>query len=198
LLGLPNAGKSTFIRVVSNARPKVADYPFTTLQPNLGVVRVGPEQSFVVADIPGLIAGASEGAGLGHQFLRHLSRTGLLLHLVDCAPLDEGSDVVRDARAIATELRKYDEALYRKPRWLVLNKIDLIKPADRERLIGELRRRLRTKAPIFAISAVTGEGCSVLVAEVARHLAEQHRRQAVDEPDPRQHADAAARGEQQA
>jgi GTP-binding protein len=196
LLGLPNAGKSTLIRAISNARPKVADYPFTTLQPNLGVVRVGPEQSFVVADIPGLIAGASEGAGLGHQFLRHLSRTGLLLHLVDCAPLDEGADVVRDTRAIAGELRKYDEALYRKPRWIVLNKIDLIAPADRERLVRELRRRLRTKAPIFAISAVTGEGCMELVAEVARYLAEQ-RRQAVDEA-PRQLARAATHGAQPA
>jgi GTP-binding protein len=194
LLGLPNAGKSTFIRAISNARPKVADYPFTTLHPNLGVVRVGPEQSFVVADIPGLIAGASEGAGLGHQFLRHLSRTDLLLHLVDCAPFDQGSDVVRDARAIATELRNYDEALYRKPRWLVLNKIDLIAPADRERHVGELRRRLRTKAPIFAISAVTGEGCPELVAEVARHLAERRRRQTVDEPGPGQLAGDAARG----
>jgi GTP-binding protein len=196
LLGLPNAGKSTFIRAISNARPKVADYPFTTLQPSLGMVRVGPEQSFVVADIPGLIAGASEGAGLGHQFLRHLSRTGLLLHLLDCAPLGEGADVVRDARVIAAELRKYDEALYRKPRWLVLNKIDLIAPADRERLVRELRRRLRTKAPIFAISAMTGEGCMGLVAEIARHLAEQ-RRQAVDEA-PMQPAGYAERGAQPA
>jgi GTP-binding protein len=173
LLGKPNAGKSTLIRAISNARPKVADYPFTTLQPNLGVVRVGPERSFVVADIPGLIEGASEGAGLGHQFLRHLSRTHLLLHLVDCAPLDEHADVARDIRTIASELRKYDEALYRKPRWLVLNKIDLIAPTERTRLIARFRRRLRTKAPIFAISAATGEGCDELIAAVARHLGGQ-------------------------
>ena len=133
LLGMPNAGKSTFIRAVSAARPKVADYPFTTLHPNLGVVRVDEGRSFVVADIPGLIEGAAEGAGLGHQFLRHLQRTRLLLHLVDIAPLDEWRDPVHDARAIVEELRKYDEALYRKPRWLVLNKVDLLAPEDRER-----------------------------------------------------------------
>lgn len=173
LLGMPNAGKSTLIRAISNARPKVADYPFTTLQPNLGVVRVGPERSFVVADIPGLIEGASEGAGLGHQFLRHLSRTHLLLHLVDCAPLDARADAVRDIRAIASELRKYDEALHRKPRWLVLNKIDLIAPTERARLIAQFRRRLRTTAPIFAISAATGEGCNELIAAVAGHLGGQ-------------------------
>ena len=174
LLGMPNAGKSTFIRAVSNARPKVADYPFTTLHPNLGVVRVGPEQSFVIADIPGLIEGAAEGAGLGHQFLRHLSRTGLLLHLVDCSPVD-GADPVRDARAIAAELRKYDEALYKKPRWLVLNKIDLIAPDEREALIAGFRRRMRTKAPLFAISAATGEGCRELSAEIARFLQAERR-----------------------
>ena len=169
LLGMPNAGKSTFIRAVSNARPKVADYPFTTLHPNLGVVRVGPEQSFVVADIPGLIEGAAEGAGLGHQFLRHLSRTGLLLHLVDCRPADD-SDPVRDVRAIAAELRKYDERLYRKPRWLVLNKIDLVPDDERGRLVAEFRRRLRTRGRVFAISAATGEGCRELAAEIARFL----------------------------
>ena len=169
LLGMPNAGKSTFIRAVSNARPKVADYPFTTLHPNLGVVRVGPEQSFVVADIPGLIEGAAEGAGLGHQFLRHLSRTGLLLHLVDCSPAD-GSDPVGAARAIAAELRKYDEELHKKPRWLVLNKIDLVGPEERDALAASFRRRLRTRAPVFAISAATGQGCRELSAEVARFL----------------------------
>ena len=126
LLGLPNAGKSTFIRAVSAARPKVADYPFTTLHPNLGVVRVDEGRSFVVADIPGLIEGAAEGAGLGHQFLRHLARTRLLLHIVDVAPFDPDADPVRDAAAIVEELRQHDEALYRKPRWLVLNKLDLI------------------------------------------------------------------------
>ncbi|MBA2412299.1 MAG: GTPase ObgE [Burkholderiaceae bacterium] len=170
LLGLPNAGKSTLIRAVSNARPKVADYPFTTLHPNLGVVRVGPERSFVIADIPGLIAGAAEGAGLGHQFLRHLSRTDLLLHLVDCMPADS-SDPVRDVRVIVAELRKYDEDLFRKPRWLVLNKIDLIPADERVRLIADFRRRLRTKTPVYAVSAATGEGCRELMSAVAIFLA---------------------------
>jgi GTPase len=178
LLGLPNAGKSTLIRAVSNARPKVADYPFTTLHPHLGVVRVGPERSFVIADIPGLIEGAAEGAGLGHQFLRHLSRTGLLLHVIDCAPFTEDADPVRDARAIAGELRKYDESLFRKPRWLVLNKIDLIDPSDRDKVAGAFRRRLRTKAPIFAVSAVTGEGCEQLMQAIASFLQQQREERA--------------------
>src|SRR2546421_552847 len=132
LLGLPNAGKSTLIRAISAARPKVADYPFTTLQPNLGVVRVGEGRSFVLADIPGLIEGAAEGAGLGHQFLRHLQRTRLLLHIVDIAPPDPDADPVRDAKAIVEELRKYDPTLYDKPRWLVLNKLDLVPEDERE------------------------------------------------------------------
>ncbi len=170
LLGLPNAGKSTLISAVSNARPKVADYPFTTLHPHLGVVRVGPEQSFVIADIPGLIEGAAEGAGLGHQFLRHLSRTDLLLHLVDCMPADEG-DPVRDAKAIVAELRKYDDKLYRKPRWFVLNKIDLVSADERGALLTEFRRRLRSKSPVFAVSAASGEGCRELMSAVARFLA---------------------------
>ncbi len=126
LLGMPNAGKSTLIRAISAARPKVADYPFTTLAPNLGVVRVDENRSFVVADVPGLIEGAAEGAGLGHQFLRHLQRTRLLLHIVDLAPLDGDADPVAGARAIVRELERYDRALYDKPRWLVLNKTDLI------------------------------------------------------------------------
>src|SRR5213082_3487031 len=132
LLGLPNAGKSTFIRAVSAARPKVADYPFTTLAPQLGVVRTDANRSFVVADIPGLIEGAAEGAGLGHRFLRHLQRTRLLLHVVDLAPLDGETDPVADARAIVKELKLYDEALHDKPRWLVLNKLDLIAPEERD------------------------------------------------------------------
>jgi GTP-binding protein len=172
LLGLPNAGKSTLIRAVSNARPKVADYPFTTLHPHLGVVRVGPEQSFVIADIPGLIEGAAEGAGLGHQFLRHLSRTDLLLHVVDCMP-SEGEDAVRSARVIAAELRKYSQELHGKPRWFVLNKIDLVAAEERDAMLQEFRRRLRTKAPIFTVSAATGEGCRELVQAVARFLAAQ-------------------------
>ncbi len=157
LLGLPNAGKSTFIRAVSSARPKVADYPFTTLNPSLGVVRIGQNASFVIADIPGLIEGAAEGAGLGHQFLRHLARTRLLFHLIDIEPLDETADPARDARAIALELKKYDESLYRKPRWLVFNKIDLSPDADRR--IARILRTLRWKKPWFKISALSGEGC---------------------------------------
>ena len=158
LLGMPNAGKSTLIAAISNARPKIADYPFTTLHPNLGVVRVAPEQSFVVADIPGLIEGASEGAGLGHRFLRHLQRTRLLLHIVDLAPFDEAVDPVKDARAIVAELKKYDPALHAKPRWLVLNKIDMIPAEEREQRVKDFVRRLRWKGPVFQISALAREG----------------------------------------
>src|SRR5215467_7371181 len=170
LLGMPNAGKSTFVRTVSAARPKVADYPFTTLHPQLGVVRVGMDRSFVVADIPGLIEGAAEGAGLGHQFLRHLARTRLLLHIVDVAPADEGADPARDARAIATELKKFDEALYRKPRWLVFNKIDMLPGERRDAVVGDLLRRLRWRGPSFRISALAGEGCRELSMSVMRFL----------------------------
>ena len=140
---MPNAGKSTLIRAVSAARPKVADYPFTTLTPSLGVVRADVNRSFVLADIPGLIEGAAEGAGLGHQFLRHLSRTRLLLHLVDIAPPDPDADPARDARAITQELKKYDVALYRKPRWLVLNQIDMIPTGERARAVQRFLRNLR-------------------------------------------------------
>jgi GTP-binding protein len=170
LLGMPNAGKSTFIRAVSSARPKVADYPFTTLHPSLGVVRVDVSRSFVIADIPGLIEGAAEGAGLGHRFLRHLARTRLLLHIVDIAPLDPSVDPVKEARAIVAELRKYDETLYRKPRWLVLNKADLLGPAERARAVREFVRRFRWKGPRFLVSAVTGEGCRELCQAAMRHL----------------------------
>jgi len=170
LLGLPNAGKSTFIRAVSSARPKVADYPFTTLHPHLGVVRVGIDRSFVVADIPGLIEGAAEGAGLGHQFLRHLARTRLLLHLVDIAPIDSGADPAHDARAIAAELKKFDPALHRKPRWLVLNKMDMLPLEERKSASADLLRRLRWHGPTFAISALTGEGCKELSYSVMKFL----------------------------
>ncbi len=168
LLGLPNAGKSTFIRSVSSARPKVADYPFTTLSPQLGVVRVGMASSFVIADIPGLIEGASEGAGLGHQFLRHLSRTRLLLHIVDIAPLDEGADPVKDAKAIVKELKKYDKSLFDKPRWLVFNKIDL--DPDHDKKIARFIKSMRWKGPWFKVSAIKGEGCEVLSQKVAKFL----------------------------
>jgi len=177
LLGMPNAGKSTFIAAVSNARPKIADYPFTTLHPNLGVVRVGPERSFVIADIPGLIEGAAEGAGLGHQFLRHLQRTRLLLHLVDLAPFDPDADPVREARAIVRELRRYDPELAEKPRWLVLNKIDMIAPEERQKRIDAFvtryRGRGRNAVPVervFAISALTHEGCDRLCLAIADWL----------------------------
>ncbi len=170
LLGMPNAGKSTFITAISNARPRIADYPFTTLHPNLGVVRVGPEQSFVVADLPGLIEGASEGAGLGHLFLRHLQRTRLLLHVVDMAPFDEGVDTAAQAKAIVNELKKYDESLYKKPRWLVLNKLDMVANDDRAALIKDFLKRFKYKGRVFEISALTREGCEPLIKEIYKHI----------------------------
>jgi len=183
LLGMPNAGKSTLIAAISNARPKIADYPFTTLHPNLGVVRVGPEQSFVVADIPGLIEGASEGAGLGHLFLRHLQRTRLLLHVVDAAPFDDSVDPVAQARAIVAELKKYDPALHAKPRWLVLNKMDMVPVEQREALVKDFVRRFRFKGPVFQISALAREGLQPLLERIYTHVAE-HQREAPP-PDPR-------------
>ena len=168
LLGMPNAGKSTFIRSVSAAKPKVADYPFTTLHPNLGVVRVSHEKSFVIADIPGLIEGAAEGAGLGHQFLRHLARTRLLLHLVDIAPMHEGTDPVAEARAILNELKKYDQALYEKPRWLVLNKLDLLE--NRDEKVAAFLKEFSDYDRHFAISAINGEGCKELTYAIMDHV----------------------------
>ena len=170
LLGMPNAGKSTLIAAISNARPKIADYPFTTLHPNLGVVRAGPQRSFVVADIPGLIEGAASGAGLGHHFLRHLERTRLLLHIVDLSAADLNVDPVTQARAVLKELRLYDERLYRKPRWLVLNKIDMIPDADRQAQVAEFVRRLRWKGPVFEVSALARRGLDSLVKSIAAHL----------------------------
>ena len=170
LLGMPNAGKSTLIRAVSAARPKVADYPFTTLHPNLGVVRVEHDRSFVIADIPGLIEGAAAGAGLGHQFLRHLQRTRLLLHVVDIAPVDPAADPVADAHGILDELRKYDEALYAKPRWLVTNKIDLIPEEERDGRSAAFLKGYGPAARHFAISALSGEGCRELIYAIMEHL----------------------------
>ena len=186
LLGMPNAGKSTLISAISNARPRIADYPFTTLHPNLGVVRVGPEQSFVVADLPGLIEGASEGAGLGHLFLRHLQRTRLLLHVIDLAPFDEGVDPVAQAKAIVGELKKYDKALYEKPRWLVLNKLDMVADDERAAKVKDFVKRLRFKGLVFEISALTREGCEPLVQAIYQHVkAQQVAEQPPTEIDPR-------------
>jgi GTP-binding protein len=173
LLGMPNAGKSTLIAAISNARPKIADYPFTTLHPNLGVVRVGPEQSFVVADVPGLIEGASDGAGLGHLFLRHLQRTRLLLHMIDFAPFDETVDPVAQAKAIVGELKKYDKALYDKPRWLVLNKLDMVPVEEREARVKDFIKRFKYKGPVFEISALTREGCETLIKTIFQHIKAQ-------------------------
>ena len=175
LLGLPNAGKSTLIRAVSAARPKVADYPFTTLYPNLGVVAVGQHRSFVMADIPGLIEGAAEGAGLGIRFLKHLQRTRVLLHLVDIAPLDPDADPVRDARAIVAELKKFNKELATKPRWLVLNKRDLLPPKDAENRARAIVRALRYRGPHFLISGATGEGTKPLCEAVMTALEEHDR-----------------------
>ncbi len=174
LLGLPNAGKSTLIRAISAARPKVADYPFTTLHPNLGVVRVDDERSFVVADVPGLIEGAADGAGLGIRFLKHLQRTRILLHLVDIAPIDPDANPVRDAKAIVGELLKHDPALADKPRWLVLNKLDLIPAEDREAAIKNFlkayKKATRYDGPVFPIAAISGEGTKPLIYAIQEAL----------------------------
>jgi len=196
LLGLPNAGKSTLISKISNARPKVADYPFTTLHPNLGVVRTSEARSFVVADIPGLIEGASQGAGLGHLFLRHLSRTRVLLHLVDISSPDPDIDPVEqsvaDARAILEELRLYDPGLYDKPRWLVLNKLDMV--ADPKDTARRFCDAMEWTGPVFAISALTGEGTQELIWQLQDWLdADRAREQQAQDiadgsyahPDPR-------------
>ncbi|HET6602937.1 MAG TPA: GTPase ObgE [Xanthomonadaceae bacterium] len=166
LLGFPNAGKSTFIRSVSAATPRVADYPFTTLYPNLGVVRIGQDQSFVLADIPGLIEGAAEGAGLGAMFLKHLQRTRLLLHLVDMVPQD-GGDPVAQVQAIESELARYDPGLIARPRWLVLNKLDLLPEDEREAAAAAIVARLRWRAPWFAVSALAGHGTREVCLKVA-------------------------------
>lgn len=173
LLGMPNAGKSTFIRAVSAARPKVADYPFTTLYPHLGVVRVAAEQSFVIADIPGLIEGAAEGAGLGIQFLKHLARTRLLLHLVDIGNCADGAEAVRQIKIIERELAHYGAGLEKRERWLVLNKIDLLAEASEQRLLKAVRKEIKRR-PLYLISAVSGRGCRELVLKV-QHWLERHK-----------------------
>lgn len=180
LLGMPNAGKSTFIRSVSAARPKVAGYPFTTLQPNLGVVRVDANRSFVIADVPGLIEGAADGAGLGVRFLKHLSRTSLLLHLVDLAPLDGVTDPVAEAKAIVNELKKHDEMLYEKPRWLVLNKVDMVE--DPDTVAAEFVKNFDWDGPVYVISAINGNGCKQLTYDIMDHM-DAMKRQEEEEKD---------------
>jgi len=172
LLGMPNAGKSTLITAMSQAKPRIADYPFTTLHPNLGVVRVGSLQSFVMADIPGLIEGASEGAGLGIRFLKHLQRTRLLLHLVDIAPIDPDAEPAQEVRAIAKELEKFSADLADKPRWLVINKIDLLSEEDLAVAKEMLLEELNWSGPVFAVSAATGAGTEALGHAVMQALEE--------------------------
>jgi GTPase len=170
LLGLPNAGKSSFITKVSSARPKVADYPFTTLYPNLGVVSLGRDHSFVVADIPGVIEGAADGAGLGLQFLKHLSRTRLLLHLVDIAPMDESVEPAEQVRQIERELFGYSPELADKERWLVLNKMDLLSEEVFQAKAAELLKALEWQGRVYNISAITGEGTGRLTADLMKRL----------------------------
>jgi GTP-binding protein len=167
---MPNAGKSTLISAMSQARPRIADYPFTTLHPNLGVVRVGMLQSFVMADIPGLIEGAAEGAGLGIRFLKHLQRTGLLLHVVDIAPVDTREDPVHSVQALELELGKFSAELAEKPRWLVLNKIDLLDDETLVLIKQDLLEKLHWDGPVFAVSAATGEGTEALGQAIMREL----------------------------
>lgn len=168
LLGMPNAGKSSFIRAISAAKQKVADYPFTTLQPNLGVVRVDNQRSFVVADIPGLIEGAAEGHGLGHQFLRHLERTKILLHIIDIAPMDGGTDPIDEAKKIINELKKYSDVLFDKPRWIILNKIDL--DENFEQLKNKIVQGLNWHEKVFCISALSGRGCKEVTYEIMNYM----------------------------
>ena len=170
LLGMPNAGKSTFIRAVSAARPKVADYPFTTLHPNLGVVSVSKHRSFVVADIPGLIEGAADGIGLGIQFLKHLQRTRVLLHIIDLLPAEGADSPVESAQKILRELRRYDESLYAKPRWLVLNKTDLLEADELQAACDEVIRGLDWDGPVYRISAIKGEGVDALCQDLMTFL----------------------------
>lgn len=173
LLGFPNAGKSTLIRSVSAAKPKVADYPFTTLIPNLGVVRVADYRSFVIADIPGVIEGAAEGAGLGLRFLKHLSRTRLILHIVDILPLDSGVDPVQQVKTLSSELKKYSEELYDRPRWLVFNKIDLLPDDQCSQICDDIVSELQWQGPVFRISAINKTGTEKLIFELMKALDKQ-------------------------
>ncbi|MFT5659172.1 MAG: GTP-binding protein, partial [Gammaproteobacteria bacterium] len=176
LLGMPNAGKSTFIRSVSAARPKVADYPFTTLHPNLGVVSVAPHRSFVIADIPGLIEGAADGVGLGIQFLKHLQRTKLLLHIIDIHPMETDESPVESARKILIELKKYDESLYDKPRWLVLNKLDLVGEDELQEICDEIIKGLNWTGPVHQISAVNRQGVDKLCNDIMIYVETENER----------------------
>ncbi len=173
LLGLPNAGKSTLLRTVSRAHPKVADYPFTTMHPQLGVVRVDEGSSFVMADIPGLIEGASEGAGLGTQFLRHLSRTSLLLHVIDIMPPEGSQSIIPNARIVINELHQFDKTLLDRPRWLVLNKIDLLPDDELQKIRQQIVDALDWQGELFMISAATGQGCQELVKAIMKWLLRQ-------------------------
>jgi len=179
LLGMPNAGKSTFIRSVSAARPKVADYPFTTLHPNLGVVSVAQHRSFVIADIPGLIEGAADGVGLGIQFLKHLQRTKLLLHIIDIYPMDSDDTAVESAQKILIELQKYDQSLFDKPRWLVLNKLDLVGKDEQQAICDEIIKGLSWTGPVHQISAVNRQGVDQLCNDIMIHV-EQRAEQETD------------------
>jgi GTP-binding protein len=176
LLGLPNAGKSTFIRAVSAARPKVADYPFTTLYPNLGVVSVDHGNSFVIADIPGLISGAAQGAGLGIRFLKHLARTHLLLHLVDIGTDSRTDAIIENIQAIEAELKAYADTLFQRERWLVLNKIDILDNTNVEKHVKEISEHLGGQQPIHTISAITGQGCKELTYKISHWLQNEEKR----------------------
>lgn len=197
LLGMPNAGKSTLIRAVSAAKPKVANYPFTTLVPNLGVVKLGTHEHFVMADVPGLIEGASDGAGLGLRFLKHLTRTRLLFHVIDVAPFDE-SDPVEAAEAIIHELGQFSPALAELPRWLVINKLDLLPEEEREARVDEIVRRLGWEGPVFRISAISNDGTEALVQAAYRWLTEQRRLENEDEEAAERAREMRARMEEEA